>query len=344
MEYCLRDQATIAFRTEYEFPLLIACQYKAKGAPHDRNRLRYVRLCIRPLSQAWWCGPLISGLDCDLTWNDGENRYHFDGAQPCFPPRHRTSLKLAVISDLHADDSQTSYNKIQLLVDQVTESQPDFILLLGDYTQHPDSINSEPACQRIEEIACWICPHTNARVPGIMRIGHPRTVVTALTDNGIKVSTMRRFDRLRRAVSMLSRPRRRFTDRLRYVDFPAGAGLPKITLTHDPAGAFHPDVEGVVFAGHTHCGQIRLPIIGSPWIPSEAPNDATCGLYEDADRFLWVSSGVGTSILPVRLGAQSQWDLIEMRAPNCWEGCPGKLNTWHQNELCLQNMSPIAAN
>ena len=47
-------------------------------------------------------------------------------------------------------------------------------------------------------------------------------------------------------------------------------------------------------------------------MPSEAPSDAHCGLYQDSDRTVFVTSGVGTSILPLRYGAQSQWDLIAL--------------------------------
>ena len=266
-----------------------------------------------------------------------------------FPHPDETPLKVAVISDLHVDDSPENYSALRLVVADVLESQPDFILLLGDYTQHPDSISSlsqhaDRVGERLGELS---------RIPTIAVLGNyenwsaPGLWAHSLTANGIRV--------LRNEVAMIESGNQSacfrglgdaFTGQLRYVDFPAECReLPKITLTHDPAGAFHPDVQGVVFAGHTHCGQIRLPIIGSPWIPSDAPDDATCGLYEDVDRFLWVSSGVGTSILPVRLGAQSQWDLIEISAPSCQiEFCPGPLNTWHQNELCLQNMSPITAN
>ena len=256
-----------------------------------------------------------------------------------FPDSTEAPLKLAVISDIHADDSPASYDRLQLLVDQVLESQPDFILLLGDYTQTPDSITS--LSQHADTVGQLLGGF--AQIPTVAVLGNyenwssPGLWSHTLTDNGIKV--------LRNEVALIGSGQQSvcfrglgdaYTEQLRYVDFPAACtALPKITLTHDPAGAFYPDVEGVVFAGHTHCGQIRLPIIGSPWVPSDAPDDATCGLYEDAKRFLWVSSGVGTSILPIRLGAQSQWDLIEMSAPNCWEGCPGILNTWHQNELCL---------
>ena len=96
-----------------------------------------------------------------------------------------------------------------------------------------------------------------------------------------------------------------FTGQLRYADMEECRGRPKIRCPRS-AGAFHRKVKGVVLAGHTHCGQIRLPLI--VLVPSDAPNDATCGVYEDNDRLLWVSSGVGTAFA-IRFGTQSQWNL-----------------------------------
>jgi predicted MPP superfamily phosphohydrolase len=101
--------------------------------------------------------------------------------------------------------------------------------------------------------------------------------------------------------------------RFKFVDYPAECkNLPKITITHDPQGAFEPGVEGLVFAGHTHCGQVSFPIIGPLKVPTKAPRAAICGLYKDSKRTLFVTSGVGTSIIPIRYGAQSQWDLIDL--------------------------------
>jgi len=105
----------------------------------------------------------------------------------------------------------------------------------------------------------------------------------------------------------------KFTDRFRYVDYPAEcAPLPKITITHDPAGAFDPRVRGLVVAGHTHCGQISLPFIGPLWVPTDAPKSAHCGIYQDPFRTVFVTSGVGTVILPIRYGARSQWDFLDV--------------------------------
>ena len=107
----------------------------------------------------------------------------------------------------------------------------------------------------------------------------------------------------------------RYSERFRYIDFPTKcAGALRITITHDPAGIFDDRVRGLAFAAHTHCGQISLPLIGPLWIPSDAPRAAYCGLYTDGQRTLFVTSGVGTSILPIRFGAPSQWDLVTLDA------------------------------
>lgn len=73
-----------------------------------------------------------------------------------------------------------------------------------------------------------------------------------------------------------------------------------------------PGSEHCPLAGHSHCGQISIPFLGPLWAPTEAPRDAWCGLYQDELKALWVSSGVETSLLLIRLGAPSQWDLIEV--------------------------------
>ena len=104
-----------------------------------------------------------------------------------------------------------------------------------------------------------------------------------------------------------------YTGQFRYVAFPTEcAGLQEITVTHDPAGAFHPEVRGIVFAGHTHCGQIRIPLLGALFVPTKAPEDARCGLFRDERITLFVSSGIGTSVIPIRFLAQAQWDLINI--------------------------------
>ena len=101
-----------------------------------------------------------------------------------------------------------------------------------------------------------------------------------------------------------------FTNNFKYIDFPSDCeGLLKLTLTHD-AAAFHPEMQGLIFAGHTHCGQIVIPWFGALYVPTRAPKEAHCGMYKDEKIQLFVSSGIGTSILPLRLNTQAEWDFI----------------------------------
>ena len=63
-------------------------------------------------------------------------------------------------------------------------------------------------------------------------------------------------------------------------------------------------------AGHKHYGQASLPFIGPLWAPADATSFEHCGLDEGSNVTVFVTSGVGTSILPLRFGAQLQWDML----------------------------------
>ena len=72
---------------------------------------------------------------------------------------------------------------------------------------------------------------------------------------------------------------------------------PTIMLTHNPDFILEQEAERVdlVLAGHTHCGQIRLPWIGSvPQVPTRLGNDWDCGEYDYGDGHkLFITPGVG---------------------------------------------------
>ncbi len=83
-------------------------------------------------------------------------------------------------------------------------------------------------------------------------------------------------------------------------DVPDGA--PVIALAHRPDKfAAAPARVALTLAGHTHCGQVHIPYL-SRYMPASSIESKRwpCGLYEDHGRRLYVSGGVGVSILPVR--------------------------------------------
>jgi len=57
----------------------------------------------------------------------------------------------------------------------------------------------------------------------------------------------------------------------------------------------------LVLAGHTHGGQVAL--LGRPLVLPEGSGRYVAGWYRDAGPPMYVSRGIGTSLLPLRLGA-----------------------------------------
>jgi hypothetical protein len=74
----------------------------------------------------------------------------------------------------------------------------------------------------------------------------------------------------------------------------APPGAAKIALLHSPE-VFDTIQTDLALAGHTHGGQVRLPIVGSVWRPPGSGRFDR-GWYGK----LFVSQGIGTSLLPVR--------------------------------------------
>lgn len=87
----------------------------------------------------------------------------------------------------------------------------------------------------------------------------------------------------------------------------------RIVLSHspDPFPALSRDVSFMV-AGHTHFGQIRLPLVGALSTMSAYGDRYACGLIRENGRTLIVSAGLGTSLLPLRLGAVPDMWLIRL--------------------------------
>ena len=229
------------------------------------------------------------------------------------------SIKVAVIGDIHLREGE-DITKFLKLLDEVKSNSPDLVLLVGDYIT---------GIRRIKNIDS----HRRSIIKTFKSLDPiPRAVVLGNHDNFTdREKWFREFKRL--GVDVLENETRIMniadvevcirglgdyrSHRFKFVDYPAECkNLPKITITHDPQGAFESGVEGLVFAGHTHCGQVSFPIIGPLKVPTKAPRAAICGLYKDSKRTLFVTSGVGTSIIPIRYGAQSQWDLINLSFMN----------------------------
>jgi len=226
------------------------------------------------------------------------------------------SLSVAVIGDVHLPEGPEPLDAFQNLMLEIKSTQPDLVVFVGDYTSSPRAvIDMTSHRENIINALKLIDPLPRAVVLGNYESwSGPEKWIDEF--NRLNVKVMENETHLIQTVKGSVCVRGlgdKYTERYEYLDFPADCkDIPKLTITHDPAGAFDGQVTGLVIAGHTHCGQVSLPFFGPLWVPSDAPPSAHCGLYADNEKTVFVTSGVGTSILPLRFGAQSQWDELNI--------------------------------
>jgi hypothetical protein len=93
------------------------------------------------------------------------------------------------------------------------------------------------------------------------------------------------------------------------------AGEPIILLAHEPDFADETALTPVdlQLSGHSHGGQIWIPGIGAPWLPSLARNYPR-GLYKIENMALYTNIGIGTIRAPIRINCIPEVTHITLRA------------------------------
>jgi len=236
-------------------------------------------------------------------------------------PRWPASLahtRIALLSDLHVGSPYWHVADLERLVERVNAQQPELVLLAGDYM-----INGV-------KLGTWVEPEAIAaalaglRAPlGVIAVlgnhdwwNDGRRVRRAFEANGIVVleNEARRIQRGDTSFFVVGLADA-LTRHVRIDRALAGVGAddPYLVLVHEP-DVFPevPEQASLTLAGHTHGGQVRLPLIGRPVIPSRyGQRDAAGHVVEDG-RHLFVTTGVGTSIFPVRFGVPPEIALLTL--------------------------------
>jgi len=89
---------------------------------------------------------------------------------------------------------------------------------------------------------------------------------------------------------------------------------PAILLAHEPDLFVDvPERFAVTLSGHTHGGQVWLPFLGRPVVPSAYGQRFAYGHIRESGRDLIVSAGLGCSIVPVRLGVPPELTVVTLR-------------------------------
>lgn len=237
-------------------------------------------------------------------------------------PASLSNLKVAVLSDLHVGGSFIDDDKVRTIVQRTNELQPDLIVIAGDYISGDG--RGRPA----------VAPETYAPLLGQFRaplgvysvLGNHdwwydgTRVRRALEANGIKVleNETAKLD-VRGTPLWLAGLADLWTRTPRIYEttgaIPEGDAI--IALTHNP-DIFPrlPQRVALLIAGHTHGAQIRLPFIGPIVQPSRVSVAYTRGHVFENGHHLFVTTGIGTSIFPVRFGVPPEIVLLTLTSTN----------------------------
>jgi len=238
---------------------------------------------------------------------------------------------VVVMGDLQPAGPVESLESIAAVIDRMNAEGGDLVLLLGDYV----------STRRLS--TGFIDPHDTAPILG--RLDAPLGVYAVLgnhdwwwdgpamrrllTDQGITVleDAAVRIDAGAQAlwVAGLSDPVTQVPD-LGATLAQAATEAPLLLLTHTPDVL--PDVPtdvGLTLAGHTHGGQVNLPFFGRLIVPSRFGDRFAYGPIEEAGRRLYVTSGIGTAIIPVRFRVPPEIAVITLTpAPALGNGQDGE--------------------
>lgn len=243
------------------------------------------------------------------------------------------AIKFVLISDIHGGSHGVNVEKIKLVVEQANAQGADAIFLLGDYVAMTNGRTDikMPIVEIAESLSGLRAKYGVFAVLG----NHDgwygdANVESELERVGIRV--------LNGEVAFIEQNGRRLRilglrDHLQIDDWkkmpaegkallaPSEGTGGAIVLEHSPDVL--PMITGdllisndlkLMFAGHTHGGQVWLPILGYPVVPSMFGQKYAAGHVKDGGIDLLVTTGVGTSILPFRFLVPPEIAVITIRA------------------------------
>ena len=239
-------------------------------------------------------------------------------------PEAFTGFRIAQVSDLHNAEFGEGNEK---LIELLTQTDPDIIVITGDLidSRHTDiEIALEFARQAIKLAPVYyVSGNHEARVHEYedLKMGLAEAGMIVLEDQKVQITregesiTLMGIDDpsfqedylfgdavsvTSSALSELQNESDRYTVLL--------AHRPELFETYVDAGV------DLVFSGHAHGGQFRLPFVGGLVAPNQGffP-EYDAGLFSEGSTTMIVSRGVGNSIIPIRFNNRPEIVVAELK-------------------------------
>jgi predicted MPP superfamily phosphohydrolase len=237
-------------------------------------------------------------------------------------PERLDGFTIAVLSDFHYD-RYFSIHPLEAAIGMVNSLKPNLIALAGDFVSMPLVLGDDEHAASLAEPCSRLLARMNAAEGLWAVLGNhdfntdAQRVTHALEAQGITVLANRSV--------AISRQGERFwlagvTDVLsRTADLEQTIrGIPEneavVLLAHEPDYAdkvarYPVDLQ---LSGHSHGGQVRLPLLPPLFLPDMAKK-YFLGLYQIGSLTLYTNAGLGTVGLPVRLNCPPEITLITIR-------------------------------
>jgi len=250
-------------------------------------------------------------------------------------PTNASDLRILHISDMHLTPSQT---KKQRWLSSLAELNPDFVIVTGDFLAHPQAVPAVLECldpllsvpgafvfgsndyygPKLKNPARYLMRDTDRRIHG-EPLPWPE-LDRGLSDRGWSNLTHRRVSITINGTAVELRgvdDPHLMLDDYSTVSGPVAEGHFGIGVTHAPylrvLDAMAADSVPMIFAGHTHGGQLCIPFYGALVTNCDLDTKRAKGLHRHRDSLLHVSAGCGTNpYTPVRFACRPEATLVTL--------------------------------
>ncbi|QNA86040.1 phosphohydrolase [Sphingomonas sp. So64.6b] len=230
-------------------------------------------------------------------------------------PKGAPPIRMLLLSDIHLGNATMGTARLDRIVDQAMAQKPDLILLAGDFISGYDA-----------QTARAVSPDLTA---AMARLHAPLGVIAVLGnhDYWTDAATVRRTLSAAKVDVLVNEAIQRgplviggVNDKIaKHDDVPKTEAAMRKLKGANIILAHSPDIARIsrfgsqpVFAGHTHCGQIVVPWFGPLRTMIDHREQFPCGISHQGHHAMIVTGGVGTSILPMRIGAPPEMWVVTL--------------------------------
>jgi uncharacterized protein len=223
-------------------------------------------------------------------------------------PDALAGLRIGFLTDVHRS-RWVSAEDVAAAATRLMREQPDLIVLGGDYVTWGDRQFVWPAAEALAPLAA---PHGVFAILGNHDDDH--NMPAALAQHRVEVLRDARTRLTIRNEGLELAGIRFWTKRpAEIAAIVHGATAPVILLAHDPRRLIEAEALNIpaVLSGHTHGGQVVLPILGAV---AAQKYPVASGLARRGRTTMFVSRGLGTVYVPVRINCPPEVAVLTLTA------------------------------